>query len=93
MALPTRQDRLLNFAALAVLVLSIALYADGVARLQQIQRFSYHNPGPAGVSQLDMADQARYEANTGIVLALVSCAAGALHAIRVKRRLPLSGVI
>ena len=92
MALPTRQDRLLNFAALAALVLSVTLYADGIARLRQIQRFSYRSPGPAGVSQLDMADEARYEANTGIVLALLSCAAGAVHAVRVKRRLPLPAV-
>lgn len=86
MAIPTRQDRLLNFAALAALVLSIALYADGVARLRAIQLFSYRNPGPPGVSQLDMADRARYEANTGIGLALLSCAAGAVHAVRVSRR-------
>jgi hypothetical protein len=37
-----------------------------------------------------MADYARYEANAGIALALIGCAAGAAHAIRVKRRLPLA---
>ena len=92
MAHPTRHDRLLNLAALAMLVLSIALYADGIARLRQIQRYTYRNPGPIGVSQLDMADRARYEANAGIALAALSCVAGAAHAVRVKRRLPVAAL-
>jgi hypothetical protein len=44
------------------------------------------------VRQLDMADHARYEANAGIALAILGCAAGAAHAVRVKRRLPIAGL-
>jgi hypothetical protein len=92
MAKPTPHDRLLDLVALASILLAVALYVDGTARLEGIQRFSYRNPGPAGVRQLDMADYARYEANAGIALALLGCAAGATHAVRVKRRLPLAGL-
>jgi hypothetical protein len=90
MAKPTRHDRLLDLAALAGLLLAIGLYLDGTSRLTGISRLSYTNPGPPGVRQLEMADYARYEANAGIALALIGCAAGAAHAIRVKRRLPLA---
>ena len=89
MALPTRHDRLLDILALTTLVLAVALYADGNARLRRIQLFTAKNRAPMGVSQLDMADRARYEANAGIALAALGCVAGAAHAVRVKRRLPI----
>jgi hypothetical protein len=92
MAKPTRHDRLVDLVALAGILLAIALYVDGNARLKGIQRFSYQHPGPPGVRQLDMADFARYEANAGIALAILGCGAGAVHAVRVKRRLPLAGL-
>jgi hypothetical protein len=92
MATPTRHDRLLDLVALAGILLAIVLYVDGTARLKGISRFTYRNPGPAGVRQLDRADYARYEANAGIALAVLGCVAGAVHAVRVKRRLPLAGL-
>jgi hypothetical protein len=92
MTRPTRHDRLLDLVALAGILLGVGLYMDGTARLTGIQRFSYVNPGPPGVRQLDMADRARYEANAGIALAVLGCAAGAAHAVRVKRRVPLPAV-
>jgi hypothetical protein len=92
MATPTRHDRLLDFVALAGILVAIGLYADGTARLREISRLTYGNPGPANVRQVDRADRARYEANAGIALAIIGCVAGAVHAIRVKRRLPLPGL-
>lgn len=80
----------MDLLALAAIVLAVALYLDGTTRLQGISRLTYRAPGPAGVRQVDMADRARYEVNAGIALAVIGCVAGAVHAIRVKRRPPLA---
>jgi hypothetical protein len=92
MARPTRHDRLLDLVALAGILLGIVLYVDGTTRLNGISRLTYRNPGPPGVRQLDKADYARYEANAGIAFGILGCIAGAVHAVRVKRRLPHAGL-
>ena len=86
MATITRRDRLIDLAALVLIVAGVALYLDGNARLQGISRLTYKHPGPRGVRQLDMADRARYECNAGIGLAILGCVVGAVSAGRVMAR-------
>jgi hypothetical protein len=86
MATVTRRDRLVDLAALLVILLGIGLYLDGAARLRNISQLTYRHPGPAGVRQLDVADRARYESNAGLALAVVGCLVGAVSAARVVRR-------
>lgn len=86
MAKVTRSDRLVDLAALLLIVVGVALYADGTARLHAIERLTYRHPGPRGIAQLDVADRARYEANAGITLVLLGAVVGAASALRVVRR-------
>ncbi len=77
----SRRDRLIDLAALALIIAGIALYADGTSRLRDITRFSYRHPGPPGLSQRKVADYARYECNAGIGLTIAGCAAGVIGAV------------
>lgn len=86
MATVNRRDRLVDLAALLLIVAGIALYADGTARLHAIERFTYRHPGPRGVAQLDVADRARYEANAGITLVVLGAVVGVVSAVRHSRR-------
>lgn len=82
----TRRDRFVDLAALLIIIAGFVLYLDGTSRLGELTRYSYQHPGPRGVKQLDVADRARYEANGGILLAVLGCVVGAVSAARVLRR-------
>lgn len=82
----TRRDRFVDLAALAAIVSGIALYLDAGSRLRAIAAFTYRHPGPRGVSQLTMADHARYESYAGLAVILAGCAIGIASAMRVSRR-------
>jgi len=86
MATITRRDRMVDLAALALILLGVALYMDGTLRLRAITQLSYKQPGPRGVRQLDVADRARYECNAGIVLTVIGAVVGAASAWRVLAR-------
>lgn len=86
MATITRRDRIVDLAALVLIVLGVGLYLDGTLRLRAITQLSYRQPGPRGVRQLDVADRARYECNAGIALTVVGAAVGAASAWRVLAR-------
>jgi hypothetical protein len=83
MAMPTvsRRDRLVDLAALALIIAGIALYLDGTARLRAITLLSYQHPGPPGISQVTLVERARYECNTAIGLTLAGCAVGIAGAV------------
>jgi hypothetical protein len=82
----TRRDRFVDLAALLIILAGIALYLDGTSRLQAITLFTREHRAPRGVKQLAVADRARYEANTGIALAILGCVVGAASAARVVVR-------
>jgi hypothetical protein len=86
MATVTRRDRLVDLAALLLIVAGVALYATGTWQLRQIMRYSYQHPGPRGTKQLQVADRARYGANTGIALVVLGAGVGIASAVRVARR-------
>jgi hypothetical protein len=81
-----RRDRIVDVVALALLLLGLALYADSQRRFRDIMQYSYKHPGPRGVSQLTVADHARYEANTAFGFVLAGAAVGAVAAVRHTRR-------
>jgi hypothetical protein len=84
----TRRDRLVDLAALLLILAGAACYVHGTYRLRQIMRYSYQHPGPRGTKQLRVADSARYEANAGIALVVLGAAVGVASAVRVARRRP-----
>lgn len=86
MATVTRRDRFVDLAALLLILAGTALYLDGTARLRAIALLSYQHPGMRGVSQLAVADRARYESNGGIALVVFGGAVGAMSFARVARR-------
>lgn len=86
MATVSRRDRLVDLAALALVIAGIALYFDGTTRLRQVSTLSYQAPGPRGVSQRAVADRARYECNAGIGLTLAGGAVGVAGALSHARR-------
>ncbi|HEX6021977.1 MAG TPA: hypothetical protein VFZ00_08270, partial [Solirubrobacter sp.] len=64
----------------------VACYADSQARFHGIMRYSWQHPGPRGVSQVKVADHARYEANTAFALIALGAATGVTAAVRHSRR-------
>lgn len=87
-----RRDRLVDAAALLLIVLGLALYADSQSRFRGVMRYSWQHPGPRGISQLHAADHARYEANVAFALviagAVVGIVAAVVHSRRKSRTLP-----
>jgi hypothetical protein len=81
-----RRDRIVDFVAMLVILLGLALYADSQRRFGGIMRYSYSHPGPPGVSQLKAADHARYEANTAFVFVIAGATVGVTAAVRHMRR-------
>lgn len=82
----SRGDRIVDAAALALILLGIVLYLVASSRLHAIGKLSYKQPGPATESALAAADRARYIANGGAGLIAAGCLVGAAGAIRVARR-------
>ena len=78
----SRHDRYVDLAALLVLLIGIALYLDSNARFHAIMALSYRHPGPRGISQLAVADRARYEAYAALGLTIAGCVVGAVSAAR-----------
>ena len=80
----TRRDRLVDLAALLLIVAGATLYLVAAARLRTISLYSRTNPGPPGA--LVAADQARYLSYAGLGLvsvgACVGVVAAGLHARR-----------
>lgn len=80
----SRRDRLVDLAALVLIVAGAAVYLFAAARLREISLYSRTNPGPPGA--LVAADQARYLSYAGLVLvsvgACVGVVAAGLHARR-----------
>lgn len=81
-----RRDRIVDVVAVLMILLGLALYADSQRRFGDVMRYSWKHPGPRSVSQLDMADRARYEANTSFGFAIVGAAVGVVAAVRHSRR-------
>jgi hypothetical protein len=88
MATVSRADRLVDYAALVLLIIGIALYLDAATRLRAIATLSYEHPGPRGHSALAAADRARYESYAGIAAAVAGCVVGVASAVRHARRPP-----
>ena len=86
MAEVDRRDRLVDFLALGLILLGTALYADSQSRFHGIMRYSWQHPGPRGISQITVADYARYEANAAFILVIVGTIVGVTAAIRHSRR-------
>jgi len=84
MATVSRRDRMVDLAALLLIVGGVALYLVAAAKLRSISLYSRANPGPPGA--LDAADRARYLSYGGLALVAVgSCigvVAAGLHARR-----------
>ena len=84
MTIVSRRDRLVDLAALVLIVVGAALYLVAAAKLRTISLYSRNNPGPPGA--LVAADDARYLSYAGLALvsagACVGVAAAGLHARR-----------
>jgi hypothetical protein len=80
----SRRDRLVDLAALLLIVGGAALYLAAAAKLHTISLYSRTNPGPPGA--LVAADRARYVSYAGLaVIAIGACVgvvAAGLHARR-----------
>ena len=80
----SRRDRLVDLAALVLIVAGAALYLVAAAQLRTISMYSRTNPGPPGA--LVAADRARYLSYGGLALvsvgACVGVVAAGLHARR-----------
>lgn len=84
MPIVSRRDRLVDLAAVLLIVAGAALYLVAASKLHAISLYSRANPGPPGA--LDAADRARYLSYAGVTLvalgACVGVAAAGLHARR-----------
>jgi hypothetical protein len=81
-----RRDRIVDIVAVLLILLGLAVYADSQRRFGDVMRYSWKHPGPRSVSQLDMADRARYEANTAFGFVIVGAAVGVVAAVSHSRR-------
>ncbi len=86
MAPVTRRDRLVDLAALLLVLAGIALCLVGNARMQEISRYTFQHPGPRTVSALTAADHARYLAYGGVATVVAGVAVGLGAALRVIKR-------
>lgn len=84
----SRRDRLVDLAALLLILIGIALFLDSSSRFHAILAFSFEHPGPRGQSQLAAADRARLEFYLAVGVALVGCVVGAASFARHVRRRP-----
>jgi hypothetical protein len=86
MAPVTRRDRLVDLAALLLVLAGIALCLVANAQLHEISRYTFQHPGPRTVSALAAADRARYLAYGGVATVVAGVVVGLVGAIRVARR-------
>ena len=86
MATVSRADRLVDYAALVLLLIGVALYLDAATRLRAIATLSYEHPGPRGQSAVAAADRARDESYAGLAIVAAGCVVGVASAVRHARR-------
>jgi hypothetical protein len=81
----SRRDRLVDLAALLLIVAGATLYLVAASKLHAISLYSRTNPGPPGA--LDAADRARYLSYAGLaVVAVGACVGVAAAGLHVRRR-------
>jgi hypothetical protein len=81
----SRRDRLVDLAALLLIVGGAALYLVAATKLHAISLYSRTNPGPPGA--LVAADQARYMSYAGVGLITLGCVVGVVAAgLHARRR-------
>jgi hypothetical protein len=80
----SRLHRQVDLAALGFILLGGALYLGARLRMEQISRFTWRNPGPAGA--VASVDQARYATYLAVVLIGVGCMVGLVGAVMHFRR-------
>ena len=86
MTIVSRRDRLVDLAALLLIVAGAALYLVAADRLRTISLYSRTNPGPPGA--LVAADQARYLSYAGLGLVSVGACVGVVAAgLHARRRM------
>ena len=82
----SRNARLMDLAALGLILLGIALCLAANSRMQEIGKLSYQHPGPRSQPALAAADRARYLAYGGIGVILTGCVVAVAGAIGHSRR-------
>ena len=82
----SRNARLMDLAALALILLGAALCLIANARMQEIGRLSYKHPGPPSESALAAADRARYFAYAGVSVIGAGCIVAVAGALGHSRR-------
>ena len=81
----TRRDRLVDLAALLLIVAGATMYLVAATKLRTISLYSRTNPGPPGA--LVAADQARYLSYAGLGLVAVGACVGVVAAgLHARRR-------
>ena len=81
----SRRDRLVDLAALLLIVAGAAVYLVAATRLRTISLYSRTNPGPPGA--LVAADEARHLSYAGLGLVSVGACVGVVAAgLHVRRR-------
>lgn len=84
----SRQDRLWDLAALALIVLGAIVAVIATSQLREISKYSVQHPAPKGTHALEQADDARYLAYGGVLLILGGCGvAVASHRRHAQRQL------
>lgn len=82
----SRRDRLVDLAALLLIVAGAALYLVAADRLRTISLYSRTNPGPPGA--VVAADQARHLSYAGLGLVSVGACIGVVAAgLHARRRM------
>ena len=84
----SRNARLMDLAALGLILVGAALCLAANGKMREIGKLSYRHPGPLSESALAAADRARYLAYGGVIVIAAGCivaVAGALGHSRRKR--------
>ena len=82
----SRNARLMDLAALGLILLGAALCLAANAQMQEIGKLSYKHPGPPSVSALAAADRARYLVYGGVGIISAGCIVAIAGAIGHSRR-------
>ena len=82
----SRNARLMDLAALGLILLGVALCLAANSRMKEIGRLSYQHPGPPSQPALAEADRARYIAYGGVGVILAGCVVAVAGAIGHSRR-------
>ena len=83
----SRRDRMVDLAALLLIVGGAALYLVATAQLRTISLYSRSNPGPPGA--LVAADRARHLSYGGLALVAIGSCVGVVAAgLHARRRAP-----